>query len=61
MSQGKLQLASYQVSQHLCITRSLLVVLAVEARQDELFSPIQEPRRQSSRAYDKRDMELQAS
>lgn len=50
-SQGKLQLASYSDQQHLCITRSLLVVLAVEARQDELFSPIQEPRRQSSLAY----------
>lgn len=49
-SQGKLQLASYSDQQHLCITRSLLVVLAVEARQDELFSPIQEPRRQSSLA-----------
>lgn len=40
-----------KVNRYLCITRSLLVVLAVEARQDELFSPIQEPRRQSSLAY----------
>lgn len=54
-------LQAIEVSRYLCITRTLLVVLAVEARQDELFSPIQEPRRQSSRAYDKRDMELQAS
>lgn len=44
-------LQAIQVRQHLCITQSLLAVLAVEARQDELFSPIQEPRRQSSLAY----------
>jgi hypothetical protein len=44
-------LQAIKVSRYLCITRSLLVVLAVEARQDELFSPIQEPRRQSSLAY----------
>jgi hypothetical protein len=44
-------LQAIKVSRYLCITRSLLVVHAVEARQDELFPPIQEPRRQSSLAY----------
>lgn len=44
-------LQAIKVSRYLCITRSLLVVLAIEARQDELFSPIQEPRRQSSLVY----------